>query len=261
MFFPRLRRRAKWVFLLIALAFGLSFVVAGVGSGFGSGIGDYLADIFNRQPGAGPSVEDARERVEKNPRDPGAQLALANALQANAETDEATTAYERYVELRPNDQEALQSLASLYLSKAGEAEQGARAAQVEGARAFFANELQDPESKLGKELGVDPITTYRQEQASQAYQTAFMEAQQAYVKEAEIWTRLTKLDSEEPEYFYELGRSSQQAGDTAAAITAYERFLELAPDDTRARDVRQFLPQLRQQQKQQEQQQALPGGG
>ncbi len=259
MFFPRLRRRAKWVFLVIALAFGLSFVVAGVGSGFGSGIGDYLADIFNRQPGAqGPSVGDARKRVEENPKDPEAQLALANALQANAETDEAITAYERYAELRPNDQEALQSLATLYLTKAGEAEQRARAAQVEGARAFFGNELQDPESKLGKEIGVDPITSHRQEQASQAYQSAFMEAQQAYTKEAAIWTKLTKLDSEEPEYFYELGRSSQQAGNTAAAITAYEQFLELAPDDTRAEQVREFLPQLRQQEKQQ--QQALPGG-
>src|SRR3712207_8671204 len=49
MFFPRLRRRAKWVFAFLALAFALAFVVAGVGSGFGSGIGDYLADIFNRQ--------------------------------------------------------------------------------------------------------------------------------------------------------------------------------------------------------------------
>ena len=51
MFFPKLRRKAKWVFAFIALAFGLSFVVAGVGSGFGSGIGDYLSELFNRQPG------------------------------------------------------------------------------------------------------------------------------------------------------------------------------------------------------------------
>jgi tetratricopeptide (TPR) repeat protein len=259
MFFPKLRRKAKWVFLVIALAFGLSFVVAGVGSGFGSGIGDYLADIFNRQPGAeGPSIEDARERVEENRSDPEAQLALANAYQANARTDEAIAAYERYVELRPRDQQALQSLASLYLVKAGEAEQRARAAQIEASRAFFANELQNPESELGKNIGVDPITTYRQEQASQAYQTAFVEASGAYGKEAEVWKKLTAVEPEEPEFFFELGRSSQQAGDTEGAIKAYQRFLELAPDDARAEQVEAFVKQLRQEQKQQ--QAVTPGG-
>ncbi len=259
MFFPKLRRKAKWVFLVIALAFGLSFVVAGVGSGFGSGIGDYLADIFNRQPGAqGPSVDDARERVEKAPDDPEARLALANAYQANARTDEAIAAYERYVELEPNDEQALQSLASLYLTKAGEAEQRARAAQIEGARAFFSNELQDPESELTKGLGIDPITSYRQEQASTAYQAAFAEASQAYGKEAEVWKRLTKIEPREPEFFFELGRASQQAGDTQGAIAAYERFTELAPDDTRVEQVEAFVKQLKQQLKEQP---VTPGGG
>ena len=31
MFFPKLRRKAKWVFLLLAIAFGLGFVAFGVG--------------------------------------------------------------------------------------------------------------------------------------------------------------------------------------------------------------------------------------
>jgi tetratricopeptide (TPR) repeat protein len=258
MFFPKLRRKAKWVFLVIALAFGLSFVVAGVGSGFGSGIGDYLAELLDRQPGAaGPSVDNARERVEENPEDPEAQLALANALQTNARTDEAIAAYERYVELQPNDQEALQSLASLYLIKASEAEQRARAAQIEGSRAFFANELQDPESELGKNLGVDPITSHRQEQASQAYQAAFAEATGAYGKEAGVWKKLTELEPEEVSFFFELGRASQQAGDTEGAIEAYERFLELSPDDTRAEQIMELVKQLKQQQKQQA---VTPGG-
>ncbi len=259
MFFPKLRRKAKWVFLVIALAFGLSFVVAGVGSGFGSGIGDYLADIFDRQPGAGgPSVDDARERVEENPRDHEAQLALANALQANARTEEAIAAFERYRELQPNDQEALQSLASLYLIKAGEAEQRARAAQIEASRAFFANELQDPQSELTQSLGADPITSYRQEQATQAYQAAFAEATGAYGKEAEVWKKLTELEPEEPSFFFELGRASQQAGDTEAAIAAYERFIELSPEDTRAEQLQELVKQLKEEQRQQ--QPVTPGG-
>ena len=39
LFFPRLRRHAKWVFVLLAFAFAFSFVLFGVGSG-STGIGD-----------------------------------------------------------------------------------------------------------------------------------------------------------------------------------------------------------------------------
>ena len=69
MFFPRLRRHAKWMFLLLALAFGLGFVGFGVGAG-GVGVGD----IF-RGAGTGsgiPSVSEAEKRVSENPKDPQA---------------------------------------------------------------------------------------------------------------------------------------------------------------------------------------------
>ena len=41
MFFPKLRRQAKWMFVFLALAFGVGFVGFGVGGG-GLGIGDIL---------------------------------------------------------------------------------------------------------------------------------------------------------------------------------------------------------------------------
>ena len=48
MFFPKLRRKAKWVFLLLAIAFGVGFVAFGVGTGVGgTSIGDVLRDIFS----------------------------------------------------------------------------------------------------------------------------------------------------------------------------------------------------------------------
>ena len=56
MFFPRLRRHAKWMFLFLALAFGLGFVGFGVGAG-GVGVGD----IFRGAGGASgvPSISDS----------------------------------------------------------------------------------------------------------------------------------------------------------------------------------------------------------
>ena len=60
MFFPRLRRHAKWMFVLLALVFALGFVVFGVGAG-GTGIGD----IFRDQGGtsSGQSVSDAQKQA------------------------------------------------------------------------------------------------------------------------------------------------------------------------------------------------------
>jgi hypothetical protein len=60
MFFPKLRRRAKWVFLLLAIAFGIGFVAFGVGTGVGgTSIGDVLRDIIGQQNAAG-SLDDAQ---------------------------------------------------------------------------------------------------------------------------------------------------------------------------------------------------------
>ncbi len=246
MFFPRLRRRAKWVFLFIALAFGLSFVVAGVGSGFGSGIGDYLADIFNRQPSSGDlSSEEARSRVEKNPKDAEAQMALANALAAEGKPNEAIAALEKYTRAVPGDTRALQQLGSLYLTKAGEAERRAQAAQAEGAEAFFANEITDPQSELGRALGSEPITEFRQQQTSQAFSAAYTEAQSFYGKAADVWERMTKLEADDATFWFELGRSAQQAGDFRRAVKGYEGYLEREPEGAAAGQIRQIVKELR----------------
>src|SRR5438552_17541633 len=46
MFFPRLRRQAKWVLLLLAFVFAGGFVFFGVASG-STGLGDVLRGTFN----------------------------------------------------------------------------------------------------------------------------------------------------------------------------------------------------------------------
>jgi tetratricopeptide (TPR) repeat protein len=246
MFFPKIRRKAKWVFAFLALAFGLAFTVAGVGSGFGSGLGDYLSDLFNTQPGSSqPSVDAAQEAVKKNPKDAEAQRDLANAFQAEGDVDKAILAMEKYVELRPNDVDGLQQLAGLHTIKAGQAEQRARSAQISGAAAFFSNELVDPSSPLAQGLAGDPITQFRQQQASSAFQEASLAAQSAYAKEVELWTKLTELRPTEANFQAQLARAAEQAGNTAVAVKAYEAFLKLSPDAPQAEQIRQRVEQLK----------------
>ena len=62
MFFPRLRRHAKWMFVFLALVFGLGFVVFGVGAG-GTGIGD----IFRGSGGTLGAVRLGRAERDGGP--------------------------------------------------------------------------------------------------------------------------------------------------------------------------------------------------
>jgi len=249
MFFPKLRKRAKWIFLFLALVFALSFAFLGVGAG-GSGIGDYIADLFNRTPGAetGPSVDSAKQRAADNPNDADAQLAYANSLQNAGQTTEAIGALEAYLALRKNDEDALQQLATLYLTLATEAENRAQQAQAAAAVAFFRNELFGGTEDMTKTLGTGgPFTVQEQTAASTAYQQAAGSMQANYAKEAETWKRLTDLVNDNPEYFLQLGRSSQSANEFQQAIDGYERYLVLAPNDANAEQVKQIVKQLKQQ--------------
>jgi tetratricopeptide (TPR) repeat protein len=248
MFFPKLRKRAKWVFLALAILFALSVVFFGVGTGIqGGNPWDAIQGLFEerRASGGGPSVEDAQERVAEDPKDAKARLDLANALQADGRTDDAIAQLEIYTEMKRRDTNALQQLAALYDAQATEAQNDAIEAQLEAQRHLFPESFAPPEqSRLREEIGggaiADTVSARAGERASAAYQ----ELQAAYTKEAAVYRRLTALVPEDPLLHLQLGQASQFAGDTKGAIAAYKRFLALAPDDPNAPLVRQELRRL-----------------
>src|ERR671936_868446 len=83
MFFMRLRRSTKPVFIFLAFVFALSFVFLGVGSG-SAGIGDLLRGNFHLFGGSSStsSVSKAQDRIKKNPKDARAYRDLARAYEA-----------------------------------------------------------------------------------------------------------------------------------------------------------------------------------
>src|SRR5919197_1762665 len=79
LFFARLRRHTKWMFVLLALVFGVGFVAFGVGSG-STGIGDILrGNVFG---GGGNSIDsrikDDQKKIKANPDNMNAYVDLAN---------------------------------------------------------------------------------------------------------------------------------------------------------------------------------------
>jgi tetratricopeptide (TPR) repeat protein len=241
MFFPKLRNHAKWVFLLLAVAFGLGFVGFGVGAG-GIGVGD----IFRGAAGDGvPSISDAEKRVSENPRDAKAFRDLATAYQTAGRTDDAVEALESYLRLRPRDASALREVAGLYLAQASEAQQRAQIAQARQAFLAPGATIAGIVQLGGKPLEADPITTAVSQGIEQELSLALSEVQQASASAVDAYRRLSETSPRDPNVQLELAQAAESAGDYTTAISAYEKFLELAPDDPTSVQVRRILKQLR----------------
>jgi tetratricopeptide (TPR) repeat protein len=242
MFFPRLRRQAKWVFLFLALVFALGFVGFGVGAG-GVGVGD----IFRGAGGDSgvPSLSEAEQRVSENPRDAKALRDLATAHQAEGNTSDAIEALESFVELKPRNTDALRELASLYLAQATEAQQRAQVAQLRAAYLAPATSIPILTQLGGKVVPPDPITNAVSSRFEDDIQAALGEAQQASASAVGAYRRIAAATPDDPSVQLELAQAAEGAGDIATAASAYERFLELAPDDPTAPEVRRILRQLR----------------
>ena len=128
MFFPKLRRQAKWVFILLALSFAIGFVVFGVGSGGGAGLGDLLQGGGGSST-SGPSVSDAQKKIDKG--NLVAYKELADAYRQDGNLDQAITAGEQYLKVRPKDYDYMRTIAGDYEGRASQQRDQAAAIQDE----------------------------------------------------------------------------------------------------------------------------------
>ena len=244
-FFPKLRRRAKWVFLLLAIAFGGGFLIFGVGAG-GSGIGDYVADLLNRPVSTdGPGLEEAREAVAENPENAQARLALARAAQREGQIDEAIGAYERYRAIRPRDEDALRSLSALYGQKVAEAQRRAAVATNEAQEASLPQTFAPEDSPFLQEITGNAISERVSARAEARAQAANAEAQRLSNLQLDIYRDLILLVDDEPLLFLQLAQASENAQDYESAVAAYEQFLELAPNNPNAEQIEQRVDALK----------------
>ena len=243
MFFPRLRRHAKWMFLFLALAFGLGFVGFGVGAG-GIGIGDVFRDAAG---GSGvPSISDSEKQVLENPKDAQAFKNLATAHQAAGNTDEAIEALQSFIALRPRNTDALRELAALYLQQASAAQERAQIVQTRAAY-LAPGTIRDTIFQIGsKSLDPDPITSAVSSSYEREIQAASSEIQTASAQAVEMYRKITELQPNDPTVQLELAQAAQSANDITTTIAAYEAFLKLAPDDPTATEVRRILKQYKQ---------------
>jgi regulator of sirC expression with transglutaminase-like and TPR domain len=246
LFFNRLRKNAKWVFVFLAVVFAGGFVVFGVGS---SNLG--LGDIFNNSGGSGgsgqPSVSKAQKATEQNPKDPKAWRDLATAYDTQAQVDSAISAWTTYTTLRPGDVSGFDALASDLQQQFTNQTNEAAAAQAEAQSAQPTNFGPPPTSPLGRGLASvpDPIEQAASTAANQRFQTALGARQQTAEKLITAYQRIVALRKPpEPSDSFLLAQAAQNAGDTQVAVDAYKRFVQLAPDDPNAAYAKQQIKEL-----------------
>ena len=245
MFFSRLRRHAKWMFVFLALVFAVGFVGFGIGANQNASLGD----LFRGDGGTASgnlSVGDAREQLRENPKSAEAKRELATALQEDGQTAEAITVLSGYVEQSPRDEDALRELAGLYLARANALAQDAQIKQLRASHRTFGSTFSVPlDLGNGATLGTDPIDEAISTLALQEVNAAYSKAQTAFQNAESTYEKLAAVAPRDPNVQLELAQAAQQSGNVPKAITAYERFLVLAPDDPSAEIVKQQIEQLK----------------
>lgn len=244
MFFPRLRRHTKWVFVLLALVFGLGFVIFGVGA-TGTGIGDVFR---NKNTGTGgPSVNSALQATEKRPKDPAAWSELANVYRTKGETDKAIAAQTRYTTLAPKNLDGFRTLASDYFDLARQKATVAQNSQISTAFSGSVSPAGSGPTLDGKPLFTDPLENISPSELTSAYATAVQAQGTALQNAVSAYQKVAALAPNDPNVQAELGTNALQAGNSTVAISAFKRYLVLAPDSSDAPLIRRQLKQLQQQ--------------
>jgi hypothetical protein len=219
MFFMRIRRHARWVFILLALVFALAFAFAGVGSG-STGVGDMLGGFSFFGSGSPDPVKAAQKKVDKAGKDSAklapALLELGKAQAAKDTTDKAEATYLRYLALRPKDATARHNLALLYQKDAD--------AQYSQLQAVTNDVVQSaPASEPASKLVTDPISAGIHSDAVQKATDFYKAYSAAKHKELDVLAAAVGLarGTERSNILAQLGPEGTTAVNTALTFSSY----------------------------------------
>jgi tetratricopeptide (TPR) repeat protein len=240
LFFTRLRRRQKWVFLVLAIVFAATFAGVGVGSGNGSGLDQLFNGILG---GGGTSVSKAQDEVKTNPAK-GYQD-LAQAYLAQNDTNDAIGALQSYVALKKGakDVNAWTQLGSL---EQQQAQTFVTAYQQAQQQAQLANPTQaiQPTGPLGQQLGANPVDQYYADQASTQSSQFAQLATHSYSMALQAYQQVAKLQPRNADAQLQVAQIAGISNQTAVALTAYQRYVQLNPHSPYLAQVEQTCQRL-----------------
>jgi tetratricopeptide (TPR) repeat protein len=243
LFFSRLRRRAKFMYLVLAVLFAATFAFLGVGSG-SSGLQDLFRNL-NIFSSSGSSVSKALKEVTKNPSDPKGFRDLATAYESKGDTANAINALQQYTNLRPKAVKEWAELGGLQLTNAqdfaGQYQAVATNAQLSAPSTLFAP---PSTSKLGKAIGANPIEQASAGQVNSTLNDLAQRANLGFQNAVSSFQKVTALEPNNSNAQFQLAQAAQTAGNSSVAAGAYKRYLQLNPDSPSASQIRALIKRL-----------------
>jgi hypothetical protein len=243
LFFGRLRKHGRVVFVVLAGVFIISFVFLGVGSG-STGIGSVVENFFSGSSSSGSSLSSLQAATVKSPKDAAAWLAYATKLQEDKKLDEAAQALTTYTTLKPKDANGLNTLAGIYEQRANDwytlwQDQQSYVSML------APSPLLSPKSgsALATAIGTitNPLSTAVATEASTNVSTAYQEFESDISSWENTYKKLGALQPNNATTQLALAQAAAATGDSATEITAYKAFLRLAPNDSQAPAARKAL--------------------
>jgi tetratricopeptide (TPR) repeat protein len=239
LFFTRMRRSAKPVYLILAALFAATFVALGVGSGTNSGLDQIFSGLFGGN--SGTSVAAAQKEVAKNPAK-GYQD-LANAYEQKGDTAGAISALQSLTGIHKTDANAWAQLGGLQVQQAqtfANQYQTAAAAQVaaEPSSALL------PTGTLGTAIGRNPLESVAAQQTSGVTSTFYQNAVSAYASALAAYKQVARLRPNDPNAQFQLATTAQNAGQSAVAVAAYKRYLKLNPTSPQRVQIEKVIKSL-----------------
>ncbi len=244
LFFSRLRRHAKIAYVFLAVVFAGGFIFLGVGSG-SNGITDALQSFFGRSTGSslGSQISAKQKVVDQNPKDVNAYLDLAGIQQADKQEANALATLQKARAIAPNNVDVLNRVAAIYAAQAAREGDNYNAVLASISQNALTPPGLDTSSPIGQALTSDPYSQALQTRLSEAY----TKVTGAYAKVASTYKQAAQVargTADEPNALLQWASASQNANDLTGAVTAYKRFLQVAPNNPNAPTVRQTLAQL-----------------
>ena len=239
LFFVRLRRRQKWLFVTLAIIFAVGFVGLGVGSGNGGGLQSLYNSILGG--GGGSSISQAQDAVKKNP--VTGYPKLATAYEQAGQPAAAIGALKSYLLLRPKDAATWAELGSLELTSGGNfATQYQTAQQAQQAADPSAPFL--PGGTLGSAVGQNPTYSGASQQAATQTSTAYQKALAAYGGAIKDYQQAMKHAPHNPVYPQELATAAENTGNSKVAAHALQRYLQIYPNAPQRKQIQAQINSL-----------------
>jgi tetratricopeptide (TPR) repeat protein len=241
LFFMRLRRRQKWVFLALAIIFGVTFAAVGVGSGAGGGLQQVWNGILGN---GGDPVGKAQSEIKTNPAK--GYKDLANAYVTKNDLGNAIIAMQSYLKIKKHDSNAWAQLGG-YQKQQGDTAASEYQQVLQSGQLQSPGSALQPQGPLGTQLGTNPIDQFYAQQNQTTSGPLYQQALAGYQGSLTAFENAAKYASRatRPELLLSgVFPAAQLAGQTKVALRALQHYVQLAPNSPTLTQIEAQCKQL-----------------